>query len=153
MAVVSVLSYQITDADGNKKSLPIYVPASVTLANLQAYSDATVALLDDAIDGQVTDITALVGLTTPGGLKSEPVAGSNVQEGALLSFGLASSNYTFGMFVPAWAESNFTGTEVIDENVDDFIAQIVTGSNSTAPTSREGLDIDSYISGEKRFRK
>lgn len=153
MAVVSVLSYQITDADGNKKSLPVYVPASVTLANLQAYSDATVALLDDTIDGQITGITALVGLTTPGGLKGTPVAGSNVQEGALLSFGIASSNYTFGMFIPAFAQENFSDASVVDENITDFIAQIVTGSNSTAPTSREGLDLDAYLGGEKRFRK
>lgn len=153
MAVVSVLSYQFTDADGNKKTLPVYVPASATLANLQAFSDALAALLDDHTDAQITAISATVGLTTPGGLKSEPVAGSNVQEGALLSFGLAASNYTHGMFIPGFAQADFTGSEVDDENITDLIAQIVTGSNSVAPTSREGLDIDAYVDGKKRFRK
>lgn len=153
MAVVSVLSYQFTDADGNRKSLPVYVPAAATLANLQLFSDALVALLDDHTDAQVTGITATVGLTTPGGLKTEPVAGSNVQEGALLSFGLAASNYTHGVFVPGWAEADFSGAEVVDENITALIAQFVTGSNSVAPTSREGLDIDAYVDGSKRFRK
>jgi hypothetical protein len=153
MAVVSVLSYQLTDADGNKKSLPIYVPAAATLANLQLFSDALAALLDDHTDAQITGISATVGLTTPGGLKGTPVAESNVQEGALLSFGLAASNYSHGLFVPGWAQADFSGGEVVDENITALIAQIVTGSNSVAPTSREGLDIDAYINGLKRFRK
>lgn len=153
MAVVSVLSYQFTDADGNKKSLPVYVPAAATLANIQLFSDALAALLDDHTDAQITGISATVGLTTPGGMKSVPVAGSNVQEGALLSFGLAASNYSHGLFVPGWAQADFTGPAVIAENIAALIAQIVTGSNSIGPVSREGLDIDAYITGQKRFRK
>lgn len=153
MAVVSVLSYQFTDADGNKKSLPVYVPASATLANLQLFSDALAALLDDHTDAQITAISATVGLTTPGGLKTEPVAGSNVQEGALLSFSLAASNYSHGVFVPGWAQADFSGSEVVDENITSLIAQFVSGSNSVLPTSREGLDIDGYIDGKKKFRK
>lgn len=153
MAVVNVLSYQFTDADGGKKSMAVYVPATATLANLQLFSDALAALIDDHTDAQITGISATVGLTTPSGLKSEPVAGSNVEEGALLAFTLAASNYGWSVFVPGWAEADFADKAVISENITDLIAQFVTGSNSVLPTSREGLDIDGYSSGKKKFRK
>jgi hypothetical protein len=155
MAVVSVLSYSIVDDDGNAKSMPIYIPAGATVANIQAFSDAMAPLLDDVLDGVINAVTLSIGLTLPGGLKSSPVAGSNVQEGALISFDVASSNYSHSIFVPAWAQAFFSGSQVTLEDTEPglFATQMVSGSNTIAPSDRAGLDLTSVLSGSKRFRK
>lgn len=155
MAVVSVLSYSIVDDDGNAKSMPIYIPSGATIANIQAFSDAMAPLLDDVIDGVIGYVTLSIGLTLPGGLKSSPVAGSNVQEGALISFDVASSNYRHSIFVPAWAQTFFSGAQVTLEDTEPglFATQMVSGSNSIAPSDRAGLDLTSVLDGIKRFRK
>lgn len=155
MAVVSILSYSIVDDDGNAKSMPIYIPSGVSVTNIQAFSDAMAPLLDDVIDGVINAVTLSIGLTLPGGLKSSPVAGSNVQEGALISFDVASTNYNFSIFVPAWAQTFFSGVQVTLEDTEPglFLTQMVSGSNSTFPTDRSGGDLTAVLSGIKRFRK
>lgn len=155
MAVVSVLSYSILDADGNVKSMPIYIPAGATVANIQLFSDALAPILDDVLDGKIDGVTLSIGLTLPGGLKITPVANSNVQEGALLGFDVAASNYKHSIFVPAWATGFFTGNEVdtVATEVGALATQLVTGSNSIAPSDRAGLDLVALTDGKKRFRK
>src|SRR6187549_120220 len=151
MAVVSVLSYSIVDDDGNAKSMPLYIPASVAISAIQSFSDTLAPLLDDCIDGVINAVTLMVGLTLPGGLKSSPVAGSNVQEGALWSFDVTASNYNFSIFVPAWAQTFFSGPQVTLEDTEPglFATQIVSGSGGVTPTDRQGGDLVSVLTAVK----
>lgn len=156
MALVHVVSIGIKDADGDSKRVPLYVPATLTLTDIQAFANGAMTVLDAAIEGAITDALVTLALTMPGGLRAAPLAGSEAQKGALLTFDAANTNYNHSIFVPTWAEAGFAGNDVVNSGVyNAVIAGIVSGlgAGNTQSTDRYANDLSAYLKGEKRFRK
>lgn len=116
MANPSILSVEITDAEGVTATSPIYldIPPTVTVADLTTVAGEYLALLDAIIDGQITDAKFII---TPAagafaGLKSAPVAGSNVESTGLFNFSQTGSKYKFGIDVPSIANSKIVGGRI-----------------------------------------
>jgi len=160
MATVSVLhSMSILDADGNIQAAPMYSTfddGTATLSSILAAASAEVALLEAITDGQVISHDITLKLDLPGGLKSAPVTGSNVQENGHFSFVVLGTPYSFGIDVPAIAQAALTGKLINQANADvsDFIDS-VQGTGGTflnvEPVSSIGLG--TVKSAKKTFRK
>lgn len=153
MALVDVVSFRLIDADGDSKTLPVYIPSGDTLANITTFAQAVGAALDDASGCLLDAISVTANIALPGGIKSAAVAGSEVQKGALLSFDAANTNYKQSYYVPGWLDAGFSGNAVDNTGVyAAFIALLVTTAGIDA-TDRDGNDLTAYISGVKKFRK
>jgi hypothetical protein len=149
VAIVSVIGVRIRDYIGGEKSLPLYILGTTSLADIQTAVNAFLADLDPVIDGKIEEAVVTIGLTLPGGLKSSPVAGKDVHNGALLSYDAANTNYRFSPYIPSWEEAGFTGDTVLTTG--DY--GTLEGEIAALFTDKDGNVLDSFISGKRVRRK
>lgn len=148
MALVDVLSFQITDYAGDVKTAPVYVPSGGTLADLQALADVLGPEIDAAIDGKLTGISVTVNLPVNGTIKGSPVTGNTVHEGALLSFSADTTDYRHSMFIPSWENAGFSGNAALNTGVyATLITDILTAAD------KYGNDLVAFLEGRRAFRK
>jgi len=149
MAIVSTIGIRIRDYVGGEKSMPLYVPATVSLATIQSELNTYLPELDAVIDGKIELAVVTIGLTLPGGLKGTPVTGHTVREGALNGYEAAATDFRYSLFVPSWEEAGFAGNTVLD-----------TGAYATAnggpivfASDKDGNALTTFLSGRRTFRK
>lgn len=155
MPLVNVISFRINDAKGESQRTKLYTPVGATIPELQALIDLYAVELDAITMGQITAVTAQVTMVLPGGLKTGPVANSDIQEGANMRFDVAASNYTHSIRVPALVQSLFSGREVniADVAVTDWATVVSDGTAAVDPTDSKGGDLLTLLSGKKTFHK
>ena len=150
MALVHVISVGVVDYLGDRKPITLYIPATVSLATLDGVLDTTLNALDDAIDGQIVDVAVTLSRDLPAGLKSSPVSGKDVHNGANLTYDPADTDYAFSIYVPTWKEAGFAGQTVVTSGVYGTAeTQLVTDNW----TDRDGNTFDSYVAGNRTRRK
>jgi len=150
MAQVHVVSIGIEDFLGKRKTVPLYAPAATSIATLTSILDSTLNAMDDAIDGQITDIHVSFALPLPSGLKSAPVTGNKVYEGANLTMDPADTDFAFSIYIPTWEEAGFSGDSVLTSGVyGTFEDQLVTDNW----TDRDGNTFDDFTVGTRVKRK
>lgn len=108
-------SVTILDSLGVTASAPFYLqfPDASTLAEINTAVQAILTDLDDVTDGQILRATIEIDAILPGGLKSAPVAGSEVERGGLFNWFQTGIKYKFGVLVPALSAS-----VVVDGKID-----------------------------------
>jgi len=157
MATVNTVSYHLKDKTGNAKSMPIYFPTGLSVANIQAGADAIATALDAVSDAVIESYSVELQLTKAGGLKT--VAGDAVaREGALLGYAAAGTAYQFSVFVPAWLEAGFVNNDALTSTVFGTFEQLLvtgggTGGALLVPSDRYANDLTSFLEGKRRFRK
>lgn len=149
MAVVSVIGIRVRDYIGGEKSIPLYILGTTSVADIQTAVNAFVTDLDPVIDGKIEAAFVTVGLTLPGGLKSDPVAGKDVHNGALLSYDAANTDYRFSPYIPSWEEAGFAGNTVLTTG--DY--GTLEGQIAALFTDKDGNVLDSFLSGKRVRRK
>lgn len=138
MAVEKIqFSVGVIDADGSPKSTVIYGlydSTLVTLNDLLAWMRVTAGYFDSITDAKVISITAQLNVSLPLGLKGAAVAGSNVEETGLLSFGLNGlDGRSYGQDIPAIKQSILSG-KTINQAATEMVTwlnRMVTGSTIT----------------------
>lgn len=128
-----VISFSAQDADGDRASMPIYGlfdDATATLSSLAAWAAARASQLDAIMDVMLTSMGITIYPALPGGLKGAPNAGSDVERGALFTFGFTglASNKSHGLEVPGFLPSKYSGDEV---NLSD--AAVIAFKNGLLP--------------------
>lgn len=154
MADVHVLSVRIQDKAGDSKSMALYFPSTVTMAEIQGFADLFIPDLDDAIDGKILSAAVQMSIDLPAGLKATAADGNTVHEGALLRYDAANTDYTWSVFVPSWANANFAGNTV--DTTAEMLAvsgRLVLGVTNAMPSDKFANDLLTYSGGERSFRK
>jgi len=149
MALVHTIGVSIQDASGNKKSMAIYVPATLSLATVQTEMNTFLPAIDAAIDGKIVDSAVTIALSLPGGMKTAADAGNTVHEGALLRYSAASTAFEFGLYVPSWCNSGFTG----DTPVTTGVWATAEGAPIIFASDRQANALTAYLGGRRAFRK
>jgi hypothetical protein len=153
MAVVNAVSIKIQDYVGGKgstKSLLLYIPATVTVSTLNTLMSTLLPALDAVIDGQIVDSRVDLALTLPGGLKSSPVTGQDVHNGATLTYDPNSTDFAYSTYVPTWEIAGFAGQDVLNTgDYATFIAEIISDNF----TDRDGNDFNAFTGGIRARRK
>jgi len=153
MALVQAGSVSLRDYVGGtegKKSFPLYLDDSLTLANIQTLFNTFLPDLDAAIDPVVESAQVSLNLTLPGGLKSTPGTGTTVHEGALLHFTAANTNYVYDPYIPGWSQAGFTGNVVDDTGV---YATLIGEFITLSLVDKNGNAITAFQDGKRTFRK
>lgn len=149
MALVHTVGIGILDYVGSKKSMTLYVPATVSIATLQTELNTYLPAIDAAIDGQIVDAQVTLGLTLPGGMKGSAVTGNTVREGALEGYDAAATAFKFSYYVPSWKNAGFAGNDVLNTGV----YATANGAPIIFASDRDGNALTAFISGRRTFRK
>lgn len=154
MALTNILTYSLQDASVGRKSLPIYFPDTVTLANLQTFNTSFAPLLDAVVDAKLIGASVTVQIALPGGIKTDAVVGNTVHEGGLMSFNAANTIYKPSYFIPSLENGGFAGDVVLDSGEYATLwAAFVSGLSTFQPSDKYANDLTSLIGGVRKFRK
>lgn len=155
-----LVSYSITDADGDVSSMPIYIPdAGLAHADVAGFADNFAVLVDNVTDGFISAINITYQHTVPVTVNSAAVANSEVQKGALFQFSATGTPYKHSVRVPAFTPGKFSGDSVntADADVIVFVNALAAGLTPVAtlvkPSNKYEMDLASNISAVKSFRK
>jgi hypothetical protein len=153
MAVVNAISVKIQDyvgGEGSTKSLVLYLPATVSVSSINTLLSTLLPALDDVIDGQIMEARVNLALTLPGGLKSSPVTGQDVHNGANLTYDPNNTDYAFSIYVPTWEIAGFAGQDVLNTgDYATFIAEVISDNF----TDKDGNDFNAFTGGVRVRRK
>src|SRR5207244_1043901 len=109
----AIASFRIKDATGVVKAYEEYVTfdnSTATLSSLAAAMAGIAGYLDAVTDGQIISMGLKLYQALPGGLKSAPVDGSDVEETGLFTFVSSSpGGKVYSIDVPAIAQSILAG--------------------------------------------
>lgn len=153
MALVNELSYKITGDQGDSKTLVVYFPATVTVAQMISFSDDFAPLLNAVIDGVILEANIKVAVTLPGGLRTTVVADSDVHAGALLSFDVANTAFSFSHYIPTWRDFSDDLVNLAGTGVGAFITELEDGDGTISPSDRYANDLVTNIASTKVNRK
>lgn len=101
-----IVEFQITDDNGLVAPFSIYalVDDTKTIAEIQTELNIWAPLVDACTDGEITQLNMTIHMSLVG-VKSDPVAESNIQEGGLLTFYQANIKYPESVWLPAFKDS------------------------------------------------
>lgn len=153
MAAITELSYKIIGDQGDTKTLVINFPATVTLAQVISFNTAFAPLLDAVIDGVIMSAKVRQTLTLPGGLRTTPVATSDVHEGALLTFDVANTDFAFSHYIPTWRDYSDDQVNLAGTGVSAFISELEDGDGTISPSDRYANDLVTNTAATKVNRK
>jgi hypothetical protein len=152
-----LISTTLMDADGDSKTfeIPALVADSVTLANLQTYVTGTQDIIDVATEAKIVSTSITLTFTNSETNKANAVAGSDVEEGALLSFAVTGSKYRNTLFLPAVIEAAKSGNDINLAQADlaPLVDRLIGAHNNVTAGNKFGMPNASAIAGKKRFRK
>jgi hypothetical protein len=148
-------SAQVLDADGNRTAVAVYAKhTTATLAQLITWGTDLGDVIDAALDSKVEKLSLQIDIPL-GSPKSDPVAGSNIQETGLITFDASGTPYNFSLDMPGYIQSGFDG-KVIDQTNAAFEAlrdYLITASNTIIGTDRYNDTLLSVVKARKTFRK
>lgn len=150
MAEVHVVSIGIVDYLGDRKTIPMYLPAATTLSTINTLLGTMLPLLDAVVDGKIADAKVSLDLTLPGGLKGSAVSGHDVHNGANVTFDPADTDYAFSMYFPTWEEAGFSGQSVLNTGAYSDLFDEIVADNFT---DRDGNTFDEFVAGNRTRRK
>ncbi len=155
MALVSVYSVKVQDVNGKVGHTVIYLPSGLTVAQIQAWSDAMLAKYNEVTAAKIIAANVQLALTLPAGLKTDPMAGQYIPLGANVAFNVANSAYRHTLRVPAIREALISGDSVVLTGTDPaaWVVLLATGDGTVAPASEEGNDLGTLIGATASFRK
>jgi hypothetical protein len=157
MAIVGNVSWQIQDADGDVGSLEIpFTNSTNSLTDILAWITTHMTpAIDVVTDGKVRKIRLSILVTLPGGLKANPVAGSEAQRSGLYTLDCTGTPNAFALVVPAQAASTFSANDIDDADADvsAFEALLTSAVSNTRPTDKYGNVLASVRTSRKTFRK
>jgi hypothetical protein len=158
MALVKfILSLTTKDADNEVFATPLYgeVDDTTTIAALVTEAQAAQDLVDAVLDGQLVKCRYLLEVPMSGTIKSDPVAGSEIERTGLISFDVADTVYSFAIDLAAFALTKFIGNAInmSDADVAALIEALVDGLGSLGFTDKYGNPLLEALVGRKTFRK
>lgn len=155
MAEVSIISFSLRDDAGKRASVPVYVPATVGAADLEALATQLATSLDGVTGAVIEGITIAQAIPLPAGLKVVTVADSLNGMGALFSFDADATTYSHSTYVPAVRPSLVLNGEIdpADTAIAAFVADMRDGTATADPSDRYANDLLLLHGVEVRFRK
>lgn len=158
-AVRGHIAYQILDASGVATSFPIGISTSTgLLADMQAFNTAYSAFLDAVVMGQITKANLVIPLALAG-LKAAPIADSNDEITALLSYLVNVEGDIITYNVPSWLNAGFQAyprgnlVDLAQAAVAPFLGAMVGTTSNTKLVDEDGDTLVSLRKAVKSVRK
>ena len=148
-----LLSWQLLDDHGEKRTLVYYVDSLATNVSLQAFIDAHTTKLDAIVGAQPLKVT----VTKPfvlGATKPAPDADHPNGQGAVCAFSAAGTAYRHGLFVPSFSKDLITGGQITEAGaLATWTASMLGGEGSLTLVDAAGRALADFLGGTPRDRK
>lgn len=129
--------YSIRDEKGAVSTTEINLPAATSFHDVAIFAGQMALIINPLIRGAITRIGVCYMLTLPAGLRTTPLTGSDVEEGARFQFKTSNGFYTSNR-IPTFDESLvIPGTrevDLLDPNVSAFYIGMNLGLNTSGAT-------------------
>jgi len=151
---VHLLTWQITDADGNTRSIVMPMADTESVADIQTFVTNHAALLDAVVDGVISKASVQHALTLPGGLDATPEADMLVSTGGLFSFTATGTDYRKSIYVPTVKMALISDSKDIPNagDVAAWITDLLSGTE-ISPTDNFENVLAAFLSGTRVNRK
>ncbi len=150
--VLTSASFHVIDADGEKVSNVLWkqYPDTTTLATVQSTADTLGGLMDAVLDGKLFKIRICLEFQ-PTGVKSDAVAGSEIERTGLVQFDTSALLRNFSVDLPAFAASKFLGNKInlADTDVSTLLSTLISGGWADPFNNT----LSEVLTGVKTFRK
>lgn len=152
MAVTGTLTVTFQDEKGRKATASVNVPSTQNPADAGFLTNVAdvVGAMHDLTDCRIVGIQLSVPIALPVGLRTSPVAGSDVEEKAAFRYASADPFYS-GFEIPGYNESanlpNSAQLDPANEDVDTLNATIIAGPFRTT----HGEDLTEAIEAYQTF--
>lgn len=152
------MGFTTLDANNKRAVTHFYAPDTFTAAQVSEGADILANLIDDIIGGQITAIALCLLKNLPAGIKTSPVASTDVEEGARFGWLTSQGNLASNRFA-TFLEDKMVG-EVVNQADAAVLALknaitsgvAVTGGTLTFVDSR-GEDITTLSSARDQHKK
>lgn len=148
------VTYTVKDEKGNSSVMNMNIPTATTAANAITFAQSFAGLLNAVITGQITAIGLGYLVTLPGGLRTSPLGGSDVEEGARFSFRTALNHLT-RFRIPTFDESLIlAGSKAVDLEdtaVDALVDAMTGGLGGVSPVDSRDEDVVSLDAAQEQF--
>jgi hypothetical protein len=154
------LFYRIKDAKNKAGTMTQSFPIAVDIAVLQDYARGMGQFIDAAIKGQIVacGLSLVIDLATITGIKTAPLADSDVEEGADFTFSVSGGGNT-GFRIPTFDEALMVaGTNLVDTTVTavtDIVNRTIAGRTlgaiNVSPSNIYGSDVTALESALESF--
>lgn len=154
--------YTVKDAKGKTATTEVKIPVTFDIANIIEFAGALAIIINALIKGQIVAISLVATINMSGlsGLRTSPLADSDVEEKA--SFGFVSdAGFDTGLMLPTFNEDFFvTGSrdvDLADAAVIDFTEAMLLGISTSpgpvvvTPSDAHGDDLDLFSYGYEVF--
>lgn len=154
--------YTVKDAKGKTATTEVKIPTTFNIANIIEFAGALAVIINALIKGQIVaiSIVATINMSDLVGLRTSPLADSDVEEKA--SFGFSSdAGFDSGLMLPTFNEDFFVaGTrdvDLADAAVIDFTEAMLLGISTSpgpvvvTPSDAHGDDLDLFKYGYEVF--
>ena len=153
------LTWTIRDAKGKTSVAKMNMPDSADIAIAKTFIGSTAQLIDPLIKGQITELGIGLSVDLPGsGLKTAPLADSDVEEGARFNWTAdsgAKTNFRIPTFDEAKMVSGTILVDTADTDVDAFVQRVLAGQTvgliNVSPSDDRGSDIVGLDSAVESF--
>lgn len=154
------LVYTVRDAKGKEATTEIKIPLTISLANAINFAGAMAILINDLTKGAIVNISiiATVDLSSLVGLRTTPLADSDVEEKGAFGF-ITDTGFPTAVNLPTFDETFVVaGSDIIDltaTEVIDFTEAMLLGITAgvlVEPVDAHGDDVDLFSYGYERFR-
>jgi hypothetical protein len=158
MAATNVVTFGIRDSKGKRSTVPVFFPTTFTVADLQAFVNAFAPNLNSVIEGVIEGASLQLEMTLPGGLRTDPVANSDIEEGGNFAF-TTPSRYKHTLRIPALSQALFSGESVtvVGNDLETLLQQMTGGVDNSGtqviPTNGHAEDLIALAASKKTFRR
>lgn len=124
MALATSINMVVQDGKGSKSLVSFYVPSDTALADMTEIAQEFADRLDAVMDGAIVGISASYNVALPAGIKANPVATADVEEGALYLWN-TDGGFNTRFRVPTHSEDKIlAGSRVVDTTDTDVAALV-----------------------------
>lgn len=155
-------TWSIEDAKGRVTSFGVNFPQNVDVPLVTGdFMQTTAQLIDQFVDGKIVGANASIDVNLDGvTLKTAPISGSDVEEGASFSFRSIAGAPTI-MRIPTFDETfgmnTGTSVDLTAVAVDDFVQRIIAGDTQGATTVRfsdaHGNNVAALARAQEKFKR
>lgn len=150
----NLIAFKITDAAGRAKSAVFPVNSDATVTEMNAFVSQIAPLVDNCIDGILSAATVTIALSLPGGLGSTPADDKLVEDGGLLAFDAADTDYRSSIWIPAIADTAVDNYKTIANagSIATLVTAILSGTNCNVQDKHSNA-LTAFLSGKRTYRK
>jgi hypothetical protein len=146
----------LIDDEGKPSSTGCWLPDATTLAAAQTFAAAFAQLIDNMTEGKLTGINMIYHVALPGGLKANPIANSDVEQGAIFVYADA-QNFKTSLRVAAVSKAkivaNSDAVDLADADVIALNLAMTAGIAGTQPSTNRGDDLTALLSAKESYKR